>query len=189
MAQESLVVLVYLVVYQGLLLNQFATNGTLKALYNLFEDRLVEHQLFAIHHGRYIATCEQLACLQDDTIGTSIEHINPQLLVQYLTSKNQHLYIGMYLLGVAADFYTYGSRTTQTQIEQHQVGLLLLDEAPVGLLVLGCSNHFGLGNITLHDAKGALKLQGHIFYYYYFEVFHTLGNVIIIFVVLSCIVA
>ena len=77
MTEETLVVLVDLVVHERLLLHELTAHGSLEALDNLLEDRFVEHQLFAIHHGRHIATSEQFACLQDDAVGTSIEHIHP----------------------------------------------------------------------------------------------------------------
>ena len=77
MAQETFVVLVDFVVDEGFLTSQLGADCMLEALDYLFEDGLVEHQLLALHDGHHIATGQQLATLEDDAVGTSIEHVDP----------------------------------------------------------------------------------------------------------------
>ena len=95
----------------------------------------------------------------------------------------------MQFLSMTADLNTDGGRASKPEIEQHEIGLLLLQQSPIGRLVLRRSDDFGLGDIVADNTLRALQLQGHVLYDDYFEVFHTLGNVIIIFVVPSIIVA
>ena len=77
MTEKTLVVLVDLIVYQGLLLDELTADGGLKSLDNLLENRFIEHQLLTIHHGRDITTGQQFASLEDNAVCTGIEYIHP----------------------------------------------------------------------------------------------------------------
>ena len=80
---------------------------------------------------------------------------------------------------MAADLHSDGRRASQSQVEQHQVGQLLLDESPVGGFVLCCSDDLGLRDIVTEDAHGTFQLEGHILYNDDFKWFHIcLVNVI-----------
>ena len=170
--EETLVVLVDLVVDEGFLLHKLTTNGGLETLDNLFEDGFVEHEFLAIHHGRDIATREQLARLEDDTIGTCIEHIDPELFVEDLAREDEHLDIGMEFLGVAANLDAHRGGASKAQVEQHEVGLLLFEQSPVGWFVFGRSYHFCFRNIAPDDSQSAFKFEGHILDNNYFKFIH-----------------
>ena len=162
MAQETLVVLVDLVVDESLLTRQLRRYGMFEALDYLLEDRLVEHQLLALHDGHHIATGQQFATLQDNAIGTSIEHVDPQLLVQDLAREDEDAHLRIGLLGLTTDLDAYGGGTTQPQVEQYEVGLLLLDETPEAGFIVGSTNDLRLGNLVAYDAFRAFEFEGHV---------------------------
>ena len=91
MAQESLVVFVNLIVEQCLLIGELAVDRQFKPLYNATQYRFVEHHGLSLHHRAHITTGEQFATLKDNTVGTGIEYIHPQLLVEYLACEDEHL--------------------------------------------------------------------------------------------------
>ena len=172
MAQETLVVFINLVIDESLLAHQLAVHALLESLDNLLQDRLVEDHLLAAHAARHITTGEQFAALQDDSVASGIQRIHPKLLVENLARKDEHLHVGILLLGAAADFHANGGRTAQSQIEQHEVGLLRLDKSPVSRFVFGSSYDFCLRNVGLEDALGTFQLQWNIFYYNHFKILH-----------------
>ena len=63
---------------------------------------------------------------------------------------------------MATDLDTHGGGASKAKVEQHEVGFLLLEQFPVGGLVLSCSNHFRLRNIRADDAQGAFEFEGHV---------------------------
>ena len=143
----------------------------LEAVDNLFEDGLVEHHLLALHHTRHVGPCQQFAALEADAVATCIEHIHPQLFVEYLAGEDEHFHVRIRLLGVAANLDTHGGAAAQTKVEQHQVGRIALDESPVLRLVLGRSNDFGLGDVVTEDAFSAFQFERNILHDDDFEFF------------------
>ena len=160
MAQEALVILVYLIIDESLLAHQLAIHALLEAIHYLVQDRLIEHHLLAAHAASHIATSQQLATLQDDAIATGIKHIHPELLIQYLAREDEHLHLRILLLGLATYLHPHCSGTAQSQVQEHQVGQLLLDEFPIGYLVFGCTYNLSLRNVVLEDALSALSSNG-----------------------------
>ena len=69
----------------------------------------------------------------------------------------------MRLLGVSTDLHAHGGRPTQAEVEQHEVGQLLLHQFPVGHLAVGRSQDVSLGNIVTDDALGAFEFECHVF--------------------------
>ena len=82
----------------------------------------------------------------------------------------------MQLLRVAADLDANGGRAAQSEVEQHEVGLLLLQQPPVSRLVLCCSDYFCLGNVGAHDTEGSFEFEGYILNDDDFEIFHIIFN-------------
>lgn len=160
MAQETLVILINLIIYQSLLTHQLAVYALLETVYYLLKDRLVEHQFLTSHAARHIATRKEFATLQNDAVAARIEHINPEFFVQNFSCKDEHLHVRILLLGLAADFYAYRGGTAQSEVEQNQIGQLLLDEFPIGYFALGSTDDFSLWNIILEDTLCTLQFQG-----------------------------
>ena len=147
MAQETLVILVYLVSDESLLPKNLVAHHALELLYNLFENGLIKHQSLAIHHAGYVAPRKQFAAFEYNPIATCIEHVEPQFLIKNLARKDKHLNLGKLLLGVPANLYADGGRTTQTEVKQHQVGQLLFQQFPIRRFVIcrpddGCLRYF-----------------------------------------------
>ena len=174
MAQETLVILINLIIHQSLLTHQLAVYAPLETVYYLLKDRLVEHQFLTSHAARHIATRKEFATLQNDAVAARIEHIYPEFFVQNFSCKDEHLHVRILLLGLAADFYAYRGGTAQSEVEQNQIGQLLLDEFPIGYFALGSTDDFSLWNIILEDTLCTLQFQGHVFYYDDFKIFHFL---------------
>ena len=84
----------------------------LETVNNLLQDGLVEHQLFALHNGHHVATCQQLTGLENDAVGSCIEHVDPQLLVEDFASKDEDAYLRVQLLGLTAQLNADGSATS-----------------------------------------------------------------------------
>ena len=162
MAQETLVVLINLVVDEGFLTSQLRRDSMLEAIDNLLQDGLVEYQLLAFHDGHHVTTRQQFATLQNDAVGTRIEHVHPQFLVEYLARKDEYLHLRIELLGLTADFHTYRCRATQSEVEQHEVGLLLFDESPEGSLVLSRADDFRFWYLVTYDAFCTFQFEGYV---------------------------
>ena len=124
----------------------------LEPLYDAAQDGLVEHQLLAVHHSHHVVACQQFAGLQYDAVGAGVEHVYPQLLVQDFACEDEHLHLGVQLLGLSAQLHADGGRTSQPQVEQHQLRQLLLEQSPVGSLVGCCAGDFGFGYVGGYDA-------------------------------------
>ena len=73
---------------------------------------------------------------------------------------------------MAAYLDTYGCGSTQPQVEQYEVGLVVADDTPVFCLVVGCADYLRLGNVVADDAFCAFEFEGHVLYYYYLEIIH-----------------
>ena len=144
----------------------------LEAVDDFLKDGLVENHLLSLHDARHIGPGQQLATLQTDTVATSIEHVHPELLVQDLSCEYQHFHLWVALFGMSAYLHAYGSRTTQPQVEQHQVGKIVLDESPILGLILSCADNLGFGNVVTEDSFCAFQFQGHVFHDDYFKLFH-----------------
>ena len=175
MTQEALVIFVNLVVHQGLLAHRLTAYALLETLDDFLHDRLVENHALARHHTQHITACEQFSALQTDTVATRIEHVNPQFFVENLTREDKHLNLRIGLLGLTADFHTDGGGTVQSEVEQHEVGLLLFDESPVSRLILCRSDDFRLRNLVTENTFGTLQFQGNILHNDYFEIFHIVN--------------
>ena len=66
------------------------------------------------------------------------------------------MHVGVVLGQFAAHLHTDGGRAAQTQVEQHQLGYLLLHQRPELGFAHGGTYHFGLGNLLTEYADGAL---------------------------------
>ena len=64
-------------------------------------------------------TRQQFAALENDAVGSGIEHVDPQLFVQYLAREDEYLDLRIHLLGLPANLDAYGSGTAQAEVEQH----------------------------------------------------------------------
>ena len=173
MTKETLVIFVNLVVHQCLLLDNLAADRGFETLDDLLEDRLVEHQLLAIHHGRDITTSQQLASLQNNTVSPGIQHVHPQFLIQDLTREDQHLHLRVQFLRVTTDLHADGGRSPKAEIKQHEVGNLLLEQSPVGWFRVCCTNHFRLWDVRADYTEGAFQFEGHILNDNDFEMIHV----------------
>ena len=71
----------------------------------------------------------------------------------------------------AADVHAYGCGAAQPQVEQHQVGYLLLHKRPEFLLGHGRAYHFGVGYLVAENFFRPLQLQLGVFHDNHF-VFH-----------------
>ena len=91
MTEETLIVLVYFIIYDSFRASAFVEHSLTETLQNLLKNRLIEHHALTVHHSVHIGFCEQFACLEDNTVSTCIERINPQFLIQYLTCENQNM--------------------------------------------------------------------------------------------------
>ena len=160
MAQETLVILINLIIHQSLLTHQLAVYAPLETVYYLLKDRLVEHQSY-LPAARHIATRKEFATLQNDAVQPA-SSTSTQSFVQNFSCKDEHLHVRILLLGLAADFYAYRGGTAQSEVEQNQIGQLLLDEFPIGYFALGSTDDFSLWNIILEDTLCALQFQGRL---------------------------
>ena len=77
MAEESLVVLINLVIDHCLLMHQLASYALLESIYYLLENRLVENQFLSTHAGSHVTTGQQFSALEDDAFTSCIKHIYP----------------------------------------------------------------------------------------------------------------
>ena len=117
-AQETLVITVNLVVDERLLARCIAAHILTETLNEFFEHRLVEDIALACHHIVYLVFCEQFACLERYTVGTGIEHIDPQLLVEELACEHEHLHLWMLFFHSRTDFHTHSCRATKTKVKE-----------------------------------------------------------------------
>ena len=133
---------------------------------------MVEDHPLASHTTGDIAACKQFTTLEDDAVATGIEDIHPKFLIQNLSCKDEHLDRRITLLGVATDFYAHRSGTSQAQIEQHQVGKLLLDQPEVCLLTVGSADDFGLWYLVADNTLSPFQFKRHILYNNDFKIVH-----------------
>ena len=77
MTEEAFVILINLEAYLGILLHYLRPDGLFESLYDALKYWLVENELLSAHHSHDIAPCQQLACLQDDAVGSGVEDIDP----------------------------------------------------------------------------------------------------------------
>ena len=174
MAQKTFVILINLVIDQCLLTSQLRRDGMFETLDNLFENGLVEHQLLALHHRHDVVTGQQFTALQDNTIGTGIEHVNPKFLVQYLARKDEHFHLFVEFFGLTTDFNTNGGRTAQSKVEQHEVGLLLFDQSPKAGLIFCSPNNLSFGNLMTYNAFSTFEFEGHVLDNNHLKFFHCI---------------
>ena len=147
----------------------------LETLDNLLENRFIEHQLLALHHGHHVATGQQFATLQYDAVGTGIKHVNPQLLVEYLAREDEHLHLLVHFLGLTANLHAHGGRSAQAEVEQYKVGLLLLDKPPEADLIVGSPDDLSLRNLVTYDTFSAFEFEGHVLDDNHLKLFHCIG--------------
>ena len=172
MAEEALIIFVDVVRDESLLAHDLIVDTFLEPLHDLFEDRLIEDELLTAHHSFDIIARQQFPGLEDDTVAACVEHIDPQLLIQDLTREDKHLHLRIALLRMAADLHTDSRRAAEAEVEQHEVGLLLPHQFPVGGLI-GCrTEDMCLRNVVGNDSFRAFELEGHILYNDDIEVFH-----------------
>ena len=82
--------------------------------------------------------------------------------------------MGISLLGLTTNLDTNGGGATQSEVEQYEVGLLLLDESPEAGLI-GCRpDDLGLGNLVTYNAFSAFKFEGHVLDDDHLKFFHCI---------------
>src|SRR5574344_621235 len=111
MTEKSFVIFINFIINQCFLAHQLTTNTFFETVYNLFQNRLIEHHFFPIHTTSNISTCEKFTTFQNNTITTGIQYIYPKFLIEYLTGKDKNLYLRILFLRMSTDFYTYSRRT------------------------------------------------------------------------------
>ena len=77
---------------------------------------------------------------------------------------------------MTTDFHPYSGGATQAQIEQHQVGLVLLNQTPESRFVLCRSDNLRLRDLITKNTFCAFQFQRHVFYDNYFEVIHDCNS-------------
>ena len=70
-------------------------------------------------------TRQQFTRFQDNAVGTGVENVDPEFLVEYLASEDKHLDTGVHLLCRATQFDADGGGTAQSEVKQYEVGQLL----------------------------------------------------------------
>ena len=93
----------------------------LESFYNLLKDWFIKYQSFSLHHSIHITTGKEFSCLKDDTIGTRIEHIHPELLIEYLTCEDKYLDVWMHLFSRTAYLHSDSSRASKSEIQEEKV--------------------------------------------------------------------
>ena len=58
----------------------------------------------------------------------------------------------MHLLCTAADLNAHRCGATKAEVEQQEVGLLLLEKFPIGRLTISRANHFRLRDVVADDS-------------------------------------
>ena len=107
MSKEALIVLVYFIVDQGLLTYELTSNAVFEPLYDFLQNGLVENQSLAAHDTKDVATCEQFTTFEDDTIGTCVQYVHPQFLIENFSCEDEHFHIFMQLLCLSANFHSH----------------------------------------------------------------------------------
>ena len=64
---------------------------------------------------------------------------------------------------MTADLYAYSGRTTQSEVKEHQIGLGLLNQSPIGGFVLCGTDDLGFRDFVTEDSFCALQFQGYVF--------------------------
>ena len=82
----------------------------------------------------------------------------------------------MHLFGRAANLYADSGAAAEPEVEQHEVGQLLLQHAPIFRLVAGCAYNLGFRYLVADNTFRSLQLEGDVFYDNHFKVFHTLSE-------------
>ncbi|CDC97987.1 unknown [Prevotella sp. CAG:474] len=172
MSQKTLIVLINLIVNQRLGTHKATPDTMFESLYYLLEYGLIENQTFTAHTAGNITSGEQFATLQNNSVATSIEHIHPEFLIKYLSCKDKDLNPWIILFGVSAQLNAHSGRATKSQVEQHQIGLMLLHELKIVLLIVCSSNNYGFGNLIFEDTFCSFEFERNILYYDYLKFFH-----------------
>ena len=89
MAQESLVIFIYVILEHGIGLGRLCTHHLLEAGDDLLQKRFVEDILAPVHDQHHIVTFKQIACLEDDTIGSCRENFHPEALVEHFAREDK----------------------------------------------------------------------------------------------------
>ena len=133
MTEETLVILVNLVIHQSLLLVELRAYATLEAVDNLSQDGFVEHQLLAVHHGNDIVTGEQFARFQDDAISPGIEDVHPQVKVLIFTGEilNEKLWVDVLDAGADGIILKTGELLTRRDVSAVMDGKQLVFNEPI----------------------------------------------------------
>ena len=173
MAQETLVVFIYVVVYQSIVLLHFCQHALAETHQNLLQNRLVEHQTSAMHHQHHVITLEQVSRLQYYAVGTGRKSLYPQTLVQNLACKYQYLQVAVSVSELSADVHAHRGAATQPQVQQNHVGHTLPHQFPQFRLVLRRTYNCCLRNLALEDMLCAFQFQLNIFDDNNLEFFHS----------------
>ena len=172
MTQETLVVLVYLVFQTGINGSLLLADVLAEAGHDFLEERFVEDQVAAMHHLHHVVALKEVPRLENDAVGTSVEYINPEALVQDFSGKDENLHVGKASAQLSADIHPYRCAASESEVEQNEVGLTVAHQFPeVGFALSGadnlCLRHFGL-----QDLLGAFEFQFVVLDDDYFEFFH-----------------
>ena len=94
--------------------------------------------------------------------GSGIEHVNPKLLVQDFAGEDEYAHLRIHLLGLTAYLDADSRGAAQSEVEQHEVGLLLFDESPEGSLVLSRADDFRFWYLVTYDAFCTFQFEGYV---------------------------
>ena len=172
MAQKTFVVFVYIIIDNCLLSALTGQHTLFETFHNLLQNRIIEDKLLAVHHRLYIRSSQQFPGLQDDTVGSGLQCIYPQLFVKPFAGKDQHFQFRTLTVQAGTDVHSDGGRSAQSQIQENQIRSLLLKQLPEFSLGHGRTDHLGIGYFVTEDFFCSFQFQLHIFHNNNFKLFH-----------------
>lgn len=165
--QESLVVLIYIVGYDGFVALSLSMYSITESADNLLQYRLIEDIVLSLHDAAYLASCKEFARLEHYTAGSSVESVDPKFLVEYLTCKDENFDLRKTLLDGTTNGYSYRGRASKSEVKQHHIGQLLFHELPKVLFVHGSTDNLCFGNLITEYLFRTFEFKLYVFYYNY----------------------
>ena len=89
MSQKAFVVLVNLIVYERIALVRLAIDDSFETCHHTLQERLVENHASAIHDKLHVIALKKITGLENDSVRTGIQHLNPKFFIEYLARKDE----------------------------------------------------------------------------------------------------
>ena len=164
MAKKTLVIFINIIVDYRFLTLGIIRYRLFETIYDLLQNRIVEYQLLAVHHSLYVCLGQQFSCFENNAIRSCIQHIHPQFFIQYFPRKDQYTNPLITFKNIPADINANRRRTSQSQIQQNQIGKLRFHQRPELAFCHCRADHFCVGYLMTENFFCAFQFQFYVLY-------------------------